>query len=67
MIFLFTCPQLQDKVVELETRLKDAESFKEQTNADLLALRATSKSALNEINTHDLGTLEKLQEVNKFI
>ncbi|OAD54616.1 Laminin subunit alpha-2, partial [Eufriesea mexicana] len=54
--------KLQDKVVELETRLKDAESFKEQANADLLAFRSTSKSALHEINTHDLGTLEKLQE-----
>uniref|UniRef100_V9I6W4 Kinectin 1 n=1 Tax=Apis cerana TaxID=7461 RepID=V9I6W4_APICE len=51
---------LQDKVVELETRLKDAEFFKEQTNAELLALRSTPK--LNETNTQDLGTLEKLQE-----
>lgn len=51
---------LQDKVVELETRLKDAEFFKEQTNAELLALRSTPK--LNETNTQDLATLEKLQE-----
>lgn len=48
----------------METRLKDAEFFKEQTNAELLALRSTPK--LNETNTQDLGTLEKLQEVNKY-
>ncbi|KOX71283.1 Kinectin [Melipona quadrifasciata] len=54
--------KLQDKVVELETRLKEAESFKEQANAELLTLRSTPKSVLNEIDTHDLSTLEKLQE-----
>lgn len=48
----------------METRLKDAEFFKEQTNVELLALRSTPK--LNETNTQDLSTLEKLQEVNKY-
>ncbi|CAK9822917.1 Ktn1 [Anthophora retusa] len=54
--------KLQDEVVELEIRLKDAEAFKEQANAELLALRSTPKSVSTEINTHDLITLEKLQE-----
>ncbi|KAK1132615.1 hypothetical protein K0M31_014000 [Melipona bicolor] len=54
--------KLQDKVVELETRLKEAESFKEQANAELLTFRSTPKSVLSEIDTHDLSTLEKLQE-----
>ncbi|XP_017788551.1 PREDICTED: kinectin-like [Habropoda laboriosa] len=54
--------KLQDEVVELEIRLKDAETFKEQANAELLALRSTPKSISTDINTHDLTTLEKLQE-----
>ncbi|KAF3429202.1 hypothetical protein E2986_01409 [Frieseomelitta varia] len=61
--------KLQDKVVELETRLKEAESFKEkltslakQADAELLTLRSTPKSVLSEIDTHDLSTLQKLQE-----
>ncbi|XP_031831405.1 uncharacterized protein LOC116426511 [Nomia melanderi] len=54
--------ELQNKVEELETRLKDAESLKEQANADLLALRSTSKSVSSEGNTRDLIVLEKLQE-----
>ncbi|KAK9310054.1 hypothetical protein QLX08_000518 [Tetragonisca angustula] len=61
--------KLQDKVVELETRLKEAESFKEkltslakEADAELLTLRSTPKSVLSEIDTHDLSTLEKLQE-----
>ncbi|XP_060830973.1 kinectin-like isoform X1 [Bombus pascuorum] len=54
--------KLQDKVVELETRLKEAESFKEQANAELLTHRSTPKLVLSEVDTHDLGTLEKLQE-----
>ncbi|CAD1477429.1 unnamed protein product, partial [Heterotrigona itama] len=54
--------KLQDKVVELEIRLKEAESFKEQANTELLTLRSTSKLVLSEIDSHDLSTLEKLQE-----
>ncbi|XP_076482209.1 uncharacterized protein LOC117166047 isoform X2 [Bombus vancouverensis nearcticus] len=54
--------KLQDKVVELETRLKEAESFKEQANVELSTHRSTPKSVLSEVDTHDLGTLEKLQE-----
>nr|XP_012144921.1 PREDICTED: kinectin isoform X2 [Megachile rotundata] len=54
--------KLQAKIVELETRLKDAESLKEQTNSQLLAHRSAPTSFPNEINTHDLAALEKLQE-----
>ena len=57
----------------METRLKEAESFKEkltslakEADAELLTLRSTPKSVLSEIDTHDLSTLEKLQEVNKY-
>lgn len=50
----------------METRLKEAESFKEQANAELLTLRSTPKLVLSDIDTHDLSTLEKLQEVNKY-
>ncbi|XP_029036617.1 paramyosin-like isoform X4 [Osmia bicornis bicornis] len=54
--------KLQAKIVELETRLKEAESFKEQTNTQLLALRSAPPLFPNEINTPDLAALEKLQE-----
>nr|XP_034192908.1 kinectin-like isoform X6 [Osmia lignaria] len=54
--------KLQAKIVELETRLKEAESVKEQTNTQLLALRSAPPLFPNEINTHDLAALEKLQE-----
>ncbi|XP_076235213.1 uncharacterized protein LOC143179757 isoform X4 [Calliopsis andreniformis] len=54
--------KLQDKITELEMRLKDTEHLNEQANAELLALRSTPKSVSSGINSHDLATLEKLQE-----
>nr|XP_033324053.1 kinectin-like [Megalopta genalis] len=57
--------ELQKKVAEMETRLKDAESHKEQANRELLALRSTPQTIPSGGNTRDLIALEKLQEENE--
>ncbi|XP_014480150.1 PREDICTED: kinectin isoform X3 [Dinoponera quadriceps] len=55
--------KLQQKTIELEARLVNAESLTEQTNAELLALRSTQKTvSREEAESHQLATLEKLQE-----
>ncbi|CAL7948527.1 unnamed protein product [Xylocopa violacea] len=47
---------------DLDARLKDDESRKEQANAELLAVQSAPTLALRNTSTHDLATLEKLQE-----
>ncbi|XP_032691151.1 kinectin-like isoform X2 [Odontomachus brunneus] len=55
--------KLQQKAIELETRLANAESLTEQTIAELSALRSAQKTvSRGEIDGYQLATLEKLQE-----
>ncbi|XP_011135621.1 kinectin isoform X2 [Harpegnathos saltator] len=55
--------KLQQKAIELETRLANAESLTEQTSAELLALRSAQKTvSRGETDGHQLAVLEKLQE-----
>ncbi|XP_076749451.1 uncharacterized protein LOC143422582 isoform X3 [Xylocopa sonorina] len=46
----------------VDARLKDDESRKEQANAELLTVQSALTSVLHDTSTHDLATLEKLQE-----
>ncbi|KAK2587486.1 hypothetical protein KPH14_003189 [Odynerus spinipes] len=60
---LSTNEKFQDKISQLEAKLEDALSFREQANAELSVLRVAQKSVANgNMCNHDLAALEKLQE-----
>ncbi|KAG7203267.1 hypothetical protein KM043_010362 [Ampulex compressa] len=60
---LNTSEELQEKVSELEARLMDAESLKDEANAELSAFKAAHKSVVSgAIHSHELAVLEQLQE-----
>lgn len=64
MIFLLII-QFREKISELEAKLQDAQSLREQTNAELSILKVAQKSVANgNMCNHDLAALEKLQEVS---
>ncbi|XP_015597971.1 kinectin isoform X4 [Cephus cinctus] len=55
--------KLQQKISELEARLAEEESLREEAKAELLALRAAHKpSPTKGGHSHDLAALEQLQE-----
>lgn len=59
---LTTNETLQEKVVQLEARLVDAEKSREQASAEVLALRSSSKPISKQEVQPEFVALEKLQE-----